>query len=329
MARFSRCGGAIRGSSFVGSVLLMVVLYVTFQGAANVFFIESNVVHKLRASKYTQLGQNALAVTGEPADSVLHVDTPSGDEEIGLDEQIVESDEPPEFDAGHSLTEEFPTWQISQPLLKVYMYDLPRKFTYGVIEHYLMSRNILKSEELVDDSKLHYPGNQHSAEWYLFHDLLMPASSKPDPLAVRVEDPSEADIFYVPFFSSLSLVVNMVDNLKDSRYSDDEIQEELVTWLEQQPTWQQTRGRNHVVIAQDPNALHKVKARLKSAVLLVSDFGRLRADEGSLVKDVIIPYSHRITTYKHENETLTRDILLFFMGNRYRKEVSPSVFSFS
>jgi len=33
--------------------------------------------------------------------------------------------------------------------------------------------------------------------------------------------------------------------------------------------------------------------RVKNAVLLVADLDRLRADQGSLVKDVIVPCSHR------------------------------------
>jgi hypothetical protein len=62
--------------------------------------------------------------------------------------------------------------------------------------------------------------------------------------------------------------------------------------------------------------------RISNAVLLVSDFGRLRGDQASLVKDVILPYSHRINPFKGNVGVDGRPALLFFMGNRYRKEVS-------
>lgn len=73
-------------------------------------------------------------------------------------------------------------------------------------------------------------------------------------------------------------------------------------------------------ICQDPNALYRVIDRIKNGVLLVSDFGRLRGDQASLVKDVILPYSHRINPFKGEVGVEGRNSLLFFMGNRYRKE---------
>ena len=76
-----------------------------------------------------------------------------------------------------------------------------------------------------------------------------------------------------------------------------------------------------MIVAGDPNALKRVMDRVKNAVLLVTDFDRLRADQGSLVKDVIIPYSHRIDAYEGELGVKQRTNLLFFMGNRYRKDV--------
>lgn len=104
-------------------------------------------------------------------------------------------------------------------------------------------------------------------------------------------------------------------------YSDEQMQEELVEWLEGQEYWKRNKGRDHVIICQDPNALYKVIDRVRNAVLLVSDFGRLRGDQASLVKDVVLPYSHRINPYKGEVGVEGRPSLLFFMGNRYRKEV--------
>lgn len=205
------------------------------------------------------------------------------------------------------------------------MYDLPRKFTYGVIESYAMARGGNKIKGPVsDDSELKYPGNQHSAEWYLFSDMLKDEKSRVNAAVVRVFDPEEADLFYVPFFSSLSLVANPVRAANGGdgvvSYSDEKMQEELIDWLEEQVYWKRNNGRDHVFICQDPNALYKVIDRIKNGILLVSDFGRLRSDQASLVKDIILPYSHRINSYKGDVGLENRKSLLFFMGNRYRKE---------
>ncbi|XP_019051756.1 PREDICTED: probable arabinosyltransferase ARAD1 isoform X2 [Nelumbo nucifera] len=205
--------------------------------------------------------------------------------------------------------------------VKVYMYDLPRKFTYGVIESYLMARESLKSP-VEDVSTLKYPGHQHSAEWWLFSDLIR--EDRFGSPVVRVSDPEEADLFYVPFFSSLSLVANPIRPGvvvgTAAIYNDEEMQESLIEWLEEQVFWKRNSGRDHVFICQDPNALYKVIDQVKNGVLLVSDFGRLRADQASLVKDVILPYSHRINSFNGDVGIEGRKWLLFFMGNRYRKE---------
>ncbi|KAJ1393403.1 Exostosin-like [Sesbania bispinosa] len=164
------------------------------------------------------------------------------------------------------------------------------------------------------------------SEWYLFSDLSRPESERAGSPVVRVMDPEEADLFFVPFFSSLSLIVNPVRPpgsgpvSEKPVYSDEENQEALVEWLEKQEYWQRSKGRDHVIVASDPNAMYRVIDRVKSCVLLVSDFGRLRPDQGSLVKDVVVPYSHRIRTYAGDVGVDKRNTLLFFMGNRYRKE---------
>ncbi|CAL5411862.1 unnamed protein product [Camellia sinensis] len=212
--------------------------------------------------------------------------------------------------------------------VKVYMHDLPRKFTYGVIESFAMARGGLKGP--VDDVSVLKADRTGSpvtrvldpAEWYLFADLNRP--DRTGSPVTRVLDPAEADLFYVPFFSSLSLVVNPIraanmagDGLG---YVDEEMQEGLIEWLEEQGYWKRNNGWDQVIICQDPNALYKVVDRVKNGVLLVSDFGRLEHDQGSLVKDVILPYSHRIKTFDGDVGVESRKSLLFFMGNRYRKE---------
>ncbi|CAA6669841.1 unnamed protein product [Spirodela intermedia] len=210
------------------------------------------------------------------------------------------------------------------PKAKIYLYDLPRKFTYGVVESYLLAR-VPAAAVSKDDGSFRYPGHQHSAEWWLFTDLLRQVRPATSPVT-RVDDPEEADLFYVPFFSSLSLVVNPIRPLGTGGaavapvYSDEGMQEDLMQWLEGQEYWKRNMGRDHVFICQDPNALYKVIDRVKKGVLLVSDFGRLRDDQASLVKDVILPYSHRINPFKGDIGVEGRKCLLFFMGNRYRKE---------
>jgi len=209
------------------------------------------------------------------------------------------------------------------PAVKVYLYDLPKRFTYGVIHHHSLARGSRANADEKDVTSLKYPGHQHMAEWYLFSDLSRPDSERTGSPVVRVSDPEEADLFFVPFFSSLSLIVNPVRPAgpEKNAYSDEENQDALMEWLEMQEFWKRSKGRDHVIVASDPNAMYRVVDRVKNCVLLVSDFGRLRPDQGSLVKDVIVPYSHRIRTYDGGVGVDKRDTLLFFMGNRYRKEV--------
>ncbi|KAJ8758692.1 hypothetical protein K2173_000413 [Erythroxylum novogranatense] len=199
--------------------------------------------------------------------------------------------------------------------VKVFMYDLPAKFTTGIIEHHALARGSS------DVSKARYPGHQHMGEWYLFSDLNRSQEDRVGSPVEKVSDPEEADFFYVPVFSSLSLIVNPVGAATTARvYRDEAMQDELVEWLENQEYWRRNNGRDHVIVTGDPNALYRVLDRVKNAVLLLSDFGRVRPDQGSLVKDVIVPYAHRINTYNGDVGVENRKTLLFFMGNRYRKD---------
>lgn len=118
-------------------------------------------------------------------------------------------------------------FQDSPSKVKIFMYDLPRKFTYGVIERYEEARG--KKGTRKDDALFKYPGHQHSAEWHLFHDLNRPSHERVDSPVTRVYNPEEADFFYVPFFSSLSLVVdiNRPVSLEVPTYSDEEMQVNL------------------------------------------------------------------------------------------------------
>ncbi|KMZ59334.1 UDP-beta-L-Ara: arabinan alpha-1,5-L-arabinosyltransferase, family GT47 [Zostera marina] len=195
---------------------------------------------------------------------------------------------------------------------KIYLYDLPHRFTQGVVENYHLARN---AEATPISSS--YPGHQHSAEWYLFSDLLR--SDRDGSYLSTVSDPKKAELFFVPFFSSLSLVVNPIGK-EVGEYIDENMQEDLMDWLEGSEYWRRNGGRDHVFVCQDPNAMFKMLDKIKNSVLLISDFGRLKGNQASIVKDVVIPYSHRINRFKGDIGVETRGSLLFFMGNRFRKE---------
>ncbi|XWS62363.1 hypothetical protein CRYUN_Cryun06bG0004400 [Craigia yunnanensis] len=163
--------------------------------------------------------------------------------------------------------------------VKVFMYDLPHNFTYGIIQQHGLASG---GSPVADVTTLDYPGHQHMHEWFLFSDLTRPQSDRLGSPIIKVTDPEEADLFYVPVFSSLSLIVN-AGRPPGSGYSDEEMQEELVEWLRGQEYWKRNNGWDHVIIAGDPNALYRVVDWIKNAVLLVADLGRLRTDQGSLV----------------------------------------------
>ncbi|TXG48295.1 hypothetical protein EZV62_027589 [Acer yangbiense] len=214
-------------------------------------------------------------------------------------------------------------FRAKTPILKVYMYDLPTVFNYDVIEHFYKARGHRLT------LPLHYPIHQHSAEWHLFHYLSKPPSKRVGSVVTRVSDPEAADLFFVPFFSSLSTIVNKTEwfihgSDRERRdvnynYNNEAVQEELVEWLEEQYYWQRNRGWDHVFVAQSSNALGRVMEKIQKGMLLVSDPGR-----ASLIKDVLIPYSHRITAYGGPIVVENRKTLLFFKGNRFQRGVSQS-----
>ena len=90
--------------------------------------------------------------------------------------------------------------------LRVYMYDIPRKYNMG----------LLKKDDPHQDLPWTYPdvppwslgsgvGKQHSVEYWLMAYLLNARDCKDGEMAaLRVNDPNQADVFFVPFFSTLN-----------------------------------------------------------------------------------------------------------------------------
>lgn len=87
--------------------------------------------------------------------------------------------------------------------LRVYMYDLPRRFNVG-----MLNRRSAKETPVTVRDWPPWPKNsglkrQHSVEYWMMGALLYEGEEDYRE-AIRVSDPEMADVFFVPFFSSLS-----------------------------------------------------------------------------------------------------------------------------
>ena len=91
------------------------------------------------------------------------------------------------------------------PSLKVYMYDLPRRFNFGMLQ-----QRRTETDDPVDRASLPpWPKNsglkkQHSVEYWMTASLLADQRPGLEFEVVRVFDAAAAEVFFVPFFSSLS-----------------------------------------------------------------------------------------------------------------------------
>lgn len=216
---------------------------------------------------------------------------------------------------------------IDRALLKVYMYDLPPMFHFGMLG-WKGEANQTWPDVSNPNQVPTYPGGlnlQHSIEYWLILDLLsstIPGFKRPC-TAIRVEDPNLADIFFVPFFSSLSYNRHSKIHGKEKISKNKFLQDELVKFLTNREEWKRGSGRDHFVPAHHPNSMLDARKWLGSAMLLLADFGRYPLEIANLKKDVIAPYRHVVESIGNESPSFEeRPILAYFQGAIYRKDVS-------
>lgn len=211
-----------------------------------------------------------------------------------------------------------------QAILKVYMYDMPPEFHFGLLGWKGSGNQIWP---IVSDPKKipSYPGGlnlQHSVEYWLTLDLL--ASNTENIVrpcsAIRVLNSSEADVIYVPFFSSVSYNRHSKIQGEEMVSLDRQLQERLVEFMKDQNEWK--NGRNHLIVAHHPNSMLFVREMLGSAMFLLADFGRYPVEIANLDKDVIAPYKHMVRTVPAEKSATfnQRPTLAYFQGAIYRKD---------
>lgn len=186
-----------------------------------------------------------------------------------------------------------------------------------------------------------YPENplikQYSAEYWIMGDLMTPEKLRYGSFAKRVFDVNEADVVFVPFFATISAEIQLdvgkgVFRKKEGN-EDYERQRQVMEFVRGTEAWKRSGGRDHVFVLTDPVAMWHVKAEIAPAILLVVDFGgwykldskasnnslseMIQHTQVSLLKDVIVPYTHLLPRL-HLSENQIRQTLLYFKGAKHR-----------
>lgn len=207
--------------------------------------------------------------------------------------------------------------------LRVYMYDLPRRFNVGMLNR--------RSQVQTPVTALAWPSwpknsglkRQHSVEFWMMGSLLYEGDGVEEREAVRVSDPEMADAFFVPFFSSLSFNTHGHNMTDPATEIDRQLQIDLLKLLRQSKYWQRSGGRDHVIPMTHPNAFRFLREQVNASIQIVVDFGRYPRIMSNLSKDVVAPYVHVVDSFKIDDTPdpfESRTTLLFFRGRTYRKD---------
>ncbi|CAL9086520.1 unnamed protein product [Musa acuminata var. zebrina] len=214
---------------------------------------------------------------------------------------------------------------LDRSLLKVYMYDLPPEFHFGSLGW--KGKTDQTWPDIAEMDRIPtYPGGlnlQHSVEYWLTLDLLasnVPIVARPCTV-VRVTNSSSADVFFVPFFSSLSYNRHSKPQGKGKASKNRILQDELVRYLMGREEWNRGGGKDHLIVAHHPNSMLQARRKLGSAMFLLADFGRYPSKIANLKKDIIAPYRHVVRSVGNDSATFDeRPILAYFQGAINRKD---------
>ncbi|KAJ1268600.1 hypothetical protein BS78_07G147700 [Paspalum vaginatum] len=214
--------------------------------------------------------------------------------------------------------------------LRVYVYDLPAEFHFGMLGWDGKGKAAWPD---VRDARAvpHYPGGlnlQHSVAYWLTLDILSSAlppgsdAARGRPcVAVRVTNASLADVFFVPFFASLSYNRHSKLRRGERASRNRVLQAELVKYLMRKEEWRKWGGKNHLIVPHHPNSMMEARKKLSAAMFVLSDFGRYSPDVANLKKDVIAPYMHVVRSLGDGDSPTfeQRPVLAYFQGAIHRK----------
>ncbi|XWS57368.1 hypothetical protein CRYUN_Cryun09bG0168700 [Craigia yunnanensis] len=230
-----------------------------------------------------------------------------------------------------------PYYPLNIPI-RVYVYEMPTKFTYDLL--WLFRNTYRDTFNLTSNgSPVHGLIEQHSIDYWLWADLIAPKSERLLKNVVRVDVQEEADLFYVPFFTTISffllekqqckalyrVFINVDDLVKCILWSVSFQREEALKWVTDQPAWKRSEGRDHIFPIHHPWSFKSVRRYVKNAIWLLPDMDSTgnwyKPGQVSLEKDIILPYVPNVdlcnTKCLSESES-KRTTLLFFRGRLKR-----------
>ncbi|CAE5959221.1 unnamed protein product [Arabidopsis arenosa] len=245
--------------------------------------------------------------------------------------------------------------------INVYVAELPRSLNYGLLDKYWSSSSPdsrIPSDPDHPTRKTHlpkpdkyppYPENplikQYSAEYWIMGDLETSPEKRIGSFAKRVFSESDADVVFVPFFATLSAEMELGNGKgsfrKKNGNEDYQRQRQVLDFVKNTEAWKRSNGRDHVFVLTDPVAMWHVREEIALSILLVVDFGgwfrqdskssngtslpeRIEHTQVSVIKDVIVPYTHllpRLDLSRNQR----RHSLLYFKGAKHRHRVTTLI----
>ncbi|XP_047333015.1 probable arabinosyltransferase ARAD1 [Impatiens glandulifera] len=208
-------------------------------------------------------------------------------------------------------------YQDTTSPLRVYVYKMPHKFTYDLL--WLFHNTYKTTSNLTSNgSPVHRLIEQHSIDYWLWADLIAPQSKRLLKSVVSVERQEDADLFYIPFFTTISYFLMEKQQCKA-------LYREALKWITDQPAWNRSEGRDHILPVHHPWSFKSVRRHLKNAIWLLPDMDSTgnwyKPGQVSLEKDLILPYVPNVHLCDQkcllESES-NRDTILFFRGRLKR-----------